>query len=189
MLATNTPMHYRAGTVGRLLPGIEHRIEPVPGLDGGGHLSVKEPNVMLGCVRLEAPGRLEPPEGGWHDTGVIVELGDEGFVTVIGRAKRFAKIGGEMISLAVVENLAAELRPDDQHGVIAVSDARKRERLVLATTREGADAEAFRHHVRKTGDSDLMVPKEIVNLRELPRTAIGKPDYVKLTKWIAAGKP
>ncbi|HSR72917.1 MAG TPA: AMP-binding protein, partial [Kiloniellales bacterium] len=103
VIATNTPMHYRAGTVGRFLPGIRHRLEPVPGLDEGGQLFVAGPNVMLGYVLAEAPGELRPPTEGWYDTGDIVAIDDEGFVTIQGRAKRFIKIAGEMVSLAAVE--------------------------------------------------------------------------------------
>ncbi len=73
-LATNTPMHFRAGTVGRLLPGIDWRLEPVAGIEDGGRLVVSGPNVMLGYLRAEAPGRLEPPAGGSYDTGDIVSV-------------------------------------------------------------------------------------------------------------------
>ena len=111
VLSLNTPMYYRSGTVGRLLPGIEHRLEPVAGLDRGGRLWVKGPNVMLGYLRYEQPGVLEPPEDGWYDTGDIVDLDAEGFVTILGRAKRFAKIGGEMVSLGAVEEFTTAPAP------------------------------------------------------------------------------
>src|SRR5262249_6439085 len=97
-LSLNTPMASRAGTVGRLLPGIEARLEPGPGIDAGGRLHVRGPNVMLGYLRAEAPGVLKPPPEGWHDTGDIVAIDRDGFVSIKGRAKRFAKIGGEMVS-------------------------------------------------------------------------------------------
>src|SRR5690606_22584663 len=74
VLCVNTPKRNRAGTVGRFLPGIEHRIEPVLGLEdhGAGRLWVRGPNVMLGYLRAEAPGLLQPPPEGWYDTGDIV---------------------------------------------------------------------------------------------------------------------
>ncbi len=115
----------REGSVGRLLPGIEARLEPVPGIEEGGRLLVRGPNVMLGYLRAEAPGVLQPPPDGWYDTGDIVTIDGDGFVTIKGRAKRFAKIGGEMVSLAAAEALATAVWPDAAH---AVSRCRMRAR-------------------------------------------------------------
>ena len=88
VLAVNTPMAYRRGTVGQFLPGIEWRLESVPGIDQGGILHVRGPNVMAGYLRASAPGVLEPTRSelgeGWYNTGDIVELDDDGFVTICG---------------------------------------------------------------------------------------------------------
>ena len=111
-LALNTPMFNKFGTVGRLLPGMEARLEKVEGVDEGGRLFVKGPNVMLGYLRVENPGVLERPPEGWHDTGDIVTIDAQGFIKIMGRAKRFAKVGGEMVSFAAVEALAGDLWPD-----------------------------------------------------------------------------
>ena len=126
-LALNTPMYNRFGTVGRILPGMEARLDPVPGVAEGGRLYVRGPNVMMGYVRAEKPGVLEPPPDGWHDTGDIVTIDADGFIAIRGRAKRFAKIGGEMVSLAAVEALAAELWPDSGSVIVTVPDPRKSE--------------------------------------------------------------
>ena len=121
VIAVNTPMQFKAGTAGRFLPGIDWRLEPVPGVAEGGRLILKGPNLMLGYLRAETPGRLEPPEAGVYDTGDIVSVDARGFVTILGRLKRFAKVGGEMVSLAAVESAIAALWPDRRHAVIALA--------------------------------------------------------------------
>ena len=183
-LALNTPMFNRFGTVGRLLPGMEARLEPVEGVDEGGRLFVRGPNVMLGYLRAENPGVLEPPPDGWHDTGDIVTIDAQGFITIKGRAKRFAKIGGEMISLAAVEALAAELWPDALSAVAAVPDARKGERLVLVTQKKDATRGEFQAFARSRGASELMMPAEIVFVDKLPLLGSGKVDNMAVTKLV-----
>ncbi len=133
VISINTPMYNKSGTVGKILPGMEWKLEPVPGIDEGGRLHVRGANVMAGYLRAEKPGVLEPLIDGWHDTGDIVTIDEDGFVKIRGRAKRFAKIGGEMISLAAVETLAAELWPGALSVVSSLPDAKKGERLVLLT--------------------------------------------------------
>jgi acyl-[acyl-carrier-protein]-phospholipid O-acyltransferase/long-chain-fatty-acid--[acyl-carrier-protein] ligase len=178
VLAINTPLANRSGTVGRLSPLMEARLEPVPGIEEGGRLYVRGPNVMLGYMRAENPGVLEPPEGGWHDTGDIVAIDAQGFISIKGRAKRFAKIAGEMVSLSAVEALAAELWPAVTSVVVALPDARKGERLVLMTTDASATREAIARFARQKGASELMVPADILVVPGVPLLGSGKPDYV-----------
>jgi acyl-[acyl-carrier-protein]-phospholipid O-acyltransferase / long-chain-fatty-acid--[acyl-carrier-protein] ligase len=178
VLAINTPMFNRLGTVGRLMPGMTARLEPVPGVEEGGRLYVKGPNVMLGYLKADNPGVIEPPLEGWHDTGDIVTIDAQGFVTIKGRARRFAKIGGEMISLAAVETLAAELWPDALTAVATVPDPRKGERLVLVTEKPGAKRADFQSFAKSRGASDLMVPSDILVVDKVPVLGSGKLDYV-----------
>ena len=142
-LASNTPMFNKFGTVGRILPGMEARLEKVEGVEEGGRLFVRGPNVMLGYLKVENPGVLEPPAEGWHDTGDIVTIDEQGFVTIKGRAKRFAKVGGEMISLAAVEALAAELWPDRPSAVVAVPDRARASGSILVTQHKSATRGEF----------------------------------------------
>ncbi|HVG52621.1 MAG TPA: acyl-[ACP]--phospholipid O-acyltransferase, partial [Xanthobacteraceae bacterium] len=183
-LALNTPMFNKFGTVGRLLPGMEARLEPVPGIDEGGRLYVRGPNVMLGYYRLENPGVLEAPPEGWHDTGDIVTIDADGFITIKGRAKRFAKLAGEMISLAAVEALASELWPQAMSGCATAPDPRRGERVVLVTTQKDATRAAFQAFAKSKGASDLMVPADIIVLDKLPILGSGKVDNVSLTKFV-----
>jgi acyl-[acyl-carrier-protein]-phospholipid O-acyltransferase/long-chain-fatty-acid--[acyl-carrier-protein] ligase len=177
VIALNTAMHCRPNTVGRLLPGIEHRVEPVQGIEGGGRLHVRGPNVMLGYFNADEPGALRPLADGWYDTGDIVSIAADGFVTILGRAKRFAKIGGEMVSLTAAEALVFSLWPDDQHAVVQVPDARKGERLVLVSTRSGADMNALLTHARDRGVPEIMVPRALLPVAAIPLLPTGKVDY------------
>ena len=175
-----------------MLPGMEARLEKVEGVEEGGRLYVKGPNVMLGYLRVENPGVLEPPAEGWHDTGDIVTIDAQGFITIKGRAKRFAKIGGEMISFAAVETLAGELWPNAPSAVASVPDARKGERLIMMTQQPNASRAEFQAFARSKGASELMTPSEIVYMEKLPLLGAGKIDNMavaKLVKEMAAAKP
>jgi acyl-[acyl-carrier-protein]-phospholipid O-acyltransferase/long-chain-fatty-acid--[acyl-carrier-protein] ligase len=187
VIAVNTPMHFQAGSVGRLLPGIEARIDAVPGIADGGKLSIRGPNIMAGYFKAEAPGLLQPPVDGWHDTGDIVTLDESGFVTIRGRAKRFAKIGGEMVSLPAVETYAASAWPGADHAVVTRADPRKGEQLVLFTTEAGARAADLQAWGRTNGIAELAIPRDIRIVAALPVLGTGKLDYVTMTK-VAAGE-
>jgi acyl-[acyl-carrier-protein]-phospholipid O-acyltransferase/long-chain-fatty-acid--[acyl-carrier-protein] ligase len=182
VLAVNTPMFHRPGTVGRLLPGIETRLDAVDGLLTGGRLSVRGPNIMKGYLRADEPGVIEPPTDGWHDTGDIVEIEEGGFVAIKGRAKRFAKLAGEMVSLAAVEMLAASLWPEAQHVAFAQPDPKKGERIILLTTEKNPTREAFQGHARTAKASELMVPATIRTVVEIPLLGSGKVDVVGAKK-------
>ncbi len=181
-LALNTPMFNRFGTVGRLLPGMEAKLVKVEGVDEGGRLFVKGPNVMLGYLRVENPGVLERPPEGWHDTGDIVTIDDQGFIKIMGRAKRFAKVGGEMVSFAAVEALAGDLWPDAVCAVVSVPDARKGERLLLYINNKEATRADFIAFARARHASELMFPAEVIFMEKLPMLGSGKVDLLTLAK-------
>jgi acyl-[acyl-carrier-protein]-phospholipid O-acyltransferase/long-chain-fatty-acid--[acyl-carrier-protein] ligase len=161
-----------------LLSGIEARLEPVHGITGGGRLFVKGPNVMAGYIFHDKPGVLVPLRDGWHDTGDIVGFDERGIVTIMGRAKRFAKIGGEMISLAAVEGIVASLWPENNHVVLSMPDARKGEQLVLMTDRLGADRQSLAERAKAEGLPELWTPKTVLVVREIPLLASGKIDFM-----------
>jgi acyl-[acyl-carrier-protein]-phospholipid O-acyltransferase/long-chain-fatty-acid--[acyl-carrier-protein] ligase len=181
VLAMNTPMANRPGTVGRLSPLMEARLDPVPGIEEGGRLSVRGPNVMLGYLRTENPGVLEPLAEGWHDTGDIVAIDAAGFITIRGRAKRFAKIAGEMVSLSVVETMASALWPQAVSVAVSIPDQRKGERIVLLTTQKDADRAAMQRQAKATGATELAVPADVRVVDKVPLLGSGKTDYVAAT--------
>jgi acyl-[acyl-carrier-protein]-phospholipid O-acyltransferase/long-chain-fatty-acid--[acyl-carrier-protein] ligase len=182
VIAVNAPAFNRIGTVGRLLPFVEPRLEPVPGIEDGSRLIISGPNIMLGYYRAENPGVIEALLGGSHDTGDIVAIDAQGFVAIKGRAKRFAKIAGEGVSLASVEDLVAGLWPDHVAAAIAAPDPRRGERVILATTKPGAtlaDAQAW---MKTRGASEIMHPSSVHVLEEIPLLGSGKVNYVALAK-------
>ena len=181
-LAVNTPMHFKAGTVGRLLPGIAHRVEPVEGIADAGRLFVRGPNVMLGYLRAENPGVLEPPADGWYDTGDIVQIDPEGFVTIKGRAKRFAKVAGEMVPLGAVEDLVARVWPSAMHAVVTLPDAKRGEQLVLITEQADATRAVLAAAAREAGLPEIFVPRAIAHVSKVPILGTGKIDYVSAGK-------
>jgi acyl-[acyl-carrier-protein]-phospholipid O-acyltransferase/long-chain-fatty-acid--[acyl-carrier-protein] ligase len=192
VLTLDTAMRNRPGSVGRFLPGIEWRLDAVAGIDTGGRLYVRGPNVMLGYLRETAPGILEPPEDGWYDTGDIASVDNAGFVSIVGRAKRFAKIGGEMVSMAAAEALVQSVWPEAQHAVISVADARKGESLLLVTTRHVADAKAILGAARARMMPEIMVPRAVLCVPSVPLLGTGKVDYPavqRLAEAARAGAP
>lgn len=182
LISFNTPMYVKKGSVGRLLPGMEARLEEVPGITEGKRLFVRGDNIMQGYMKADNPGVLQPPEDGWHDTGDIVDIDKDGFITILGRAKRFAKIGGEMVSLTAIETIVNSIYENEVSGVVAISDPKKGEQLVLITTHENADPSEIKTAIKNAGLNDLGSPSKILYVKEPPLLGTGKFDYVTATK-------
>jgi len=180
VLSTNTPMHSKSGMVGRLVPGIDYRLEPVSGIFEGGKLIVKGPNIMKGYLLLDNPGIVVPTDNGWYDTGDIVDIDDNGFITIKGRVKRFAKIAGEMVSLTAVETYLSSLWPEFYHAIVSISDNKKGEQLVLVTDCKEAERRLIVSYVKDHGISELSIPKQIIKVDEIPLLGTGKTDYVAI---------
>ena len=190
VIAGNTPLANQPGTVGRLMPGMEYRLVTVPGLEEGQRLQVRGPNVMLGYLLHDKPGVLVPPATelgeGWYDTGDIVTIDANGFVRICGRAKRFAKVAGEMVSLTSVEVLASKAWPNALHAAIAVPDARKGEQVVLLTTVEGAERATLLAQAQNDGVAEISVPRQVKYVHNMPVLGTGKIDYVAAAKLVEA---
>ncbi|MFA6189773.1 MAG: bifunctional acyl-ACP--phospholipid O-acyltransferase/long-chain-fatty-acid--ACP ligase [Sulfuricurvum sp.] len=184
VIAVNTQMAYRSGRVGQILPRIEHQLINVPGIDDGGILHVKGPNIMSGYLRDSNPGILEKPSSdageGWYDTGDIVQLDADGFVKIIGRVKRFAKIAGEMVSLESVEKLALLASPIFLHASSSHPDEARGECIVLFTTDEHLKREVLQQAAREQGFPEIAIPRKIVCIPAIPVLGTGKTDYVTL---------
>jgi acyl-[acyl-carrier-protein]-phospholipid O-acyltransferase/long-chain-fatty-acid--[acyl-carrier-protein] ligase len=185
VIAVNQPGHNHPGTVGRPLPGTEVRFESVPGIEKGGRMLVRGINVMVGYLHPDSPGELQKLPEGWHDTGDIVSQDEEGFLTIRGRLKRFAKIGGEMVSLAVVENVASTLWRDHDHAAAVLPDKRKGEQIVLLTTYPKADRTEFQRWAQDHGVNELSLPRKIFQVPAIPVLGTGKMDIGAVQKLAA----
>jgi acyl-[acyl-carrier-protein]-phospholipid O-acyltransferase/long-chain-fatty-acid--[acyl-carrier-protein] ligase len=181
VLAANQPGDIRAGTVGKMLPSIETRLEPVEGLEEGGRLFVRGPNIMAGYLSADRPGEIQEPEDGWYDTGDVVSMDEQGYISIRGRVKRFAKIGGEMVSLTVVENCAGAIWPGLMHAAITLPDDRKGEQIVLVTEGGDVDRTRLRTWMQSHGVPELAVPKKIVVVDSVPVLGTGKTDFHGVT--------
>lgn len=186
VIAVNTQMAFRSGTVGQLLPGIQHTVVPVAGIEHGGVLHVKGANVMSGYLRSSNPGVLEKPSSdagdGWYDTGDIVSIDSDGYVRIQGRVKRFAKVAGEMISLESVEKLALLCSPTHAHAASSQPDESRGETVVIFTTDASLKRDALQQTARENGYPEIAVPRKIVSLSAIPVLGTGKTDYVTLKR-------
>ncbi|GAB6141115.1 hypothetical protein JCM14076_18440 [Methylosoma difficile] len=186
--AVNTPMDFKGGTVGRLLPGMRYQLEPVPGIEAGGKLHVAGPNIMQGYLYADRPGELVATESlfgkGWYDTGDIVNVDDDGFVSIKGRSKRFAKVGGEMVSLTAVESYAIKAWPDAHHAAVSLPDPKKGEQVVLVTTKKQARLSELSEVC--TGVAQVALPKKILIVDAIPVMATGKINYPAVTELVSS---
>ena len=181
VVAANSPGYLRMGSVGRMLAGIEWHIKPVPGVEEGvGRLVVKGPNIMGGY--LMADGTVSRLDDDGYDTGDIVRIDDDGFVHIQGRAKRFAKIGGEMLSLAQIEEVIQEIWQDNMHALTTVPDESRGEVLVLLTERQSPDRDELRRGMAHHGLPELALPKRIIHVESIPKIGVGKVDYQRVSE-------
>jgi acyl-[acyl-carrier-protein]-phospholipid O-acyltransferase/long-chain-fatty-acid--[acyl-carrier-protein] ligase len=184
VISVNTPMQNKPGTVGNFLPGIRYEIEPVPEIKQGGRLLISGPNVMLGYLSKELPGEVIPPSHGWYDTGDIVEVDVDGYLTIKDRAKRFAKISGEMISLTAIENIIYDLWSDKHHAILSIPDAKKGEQLILVTDHKLATRQGLIKFFREKGLSELSLPRRLYFIDLMPLLGSGKVNYMAVKDWL-----
>jgi acyl-[acyl-carrier-protein]-phospholipid O-acyltransferase/long-chain-fatty-acid--[acyl-carrier-protein] ligase len=190
VVCINSPLEPRVGSVGRFVPGLKWKLEPMDGVPEGGRLLVRGPNVMRGYLNPDAQAKFKALDG-WYDTGDIVKVDEDGFAYVLGRLKRFAKISGEMVSLTAVEDTLAGAFPQFglrcQVAVVAVPDDDKGERLVAATNESKLQLEDLRAVIRGKGFSNLCVPREIRWVKEIPKLGTGKVNHRELASMLARG--
>ncbi len=184
VISVNTHDEHKPGTVGKLFPAMEYKLEPVDGLEKGARLLVKGPNVMLGYLKADQAGVIQP-QGAWYDTGDIVDVSADGYISILGRAKRFAKIAGEMVSLTVVEELAYDIDPEKGHAAIAIPDDKRGEQILIYTESPGITKESLIATAKKRGVPEICLPRQILRIDLIPRLGSGKVDYISLKNSMA----
>lgn len=186
-ISVNTPMASCFGSAGRFMPGIQYRLEPVGGVEEGGRLFVRGPNVMKGYLNADANAAFQQL-GGWYDTGDVVGVGEDGFIHILGRLKRFAKVSGEMVSLAAVEEALAGAFPEFgfrcEVAVLSRPDEDRGEVLIAVANEPKLKLDHVRAVLKEKGFSNLAVPKELRYLREIPKLGTGKVNHRELTKLV-----
>ncbi len=188
LISVGSDIYYKRGSVGRLMPGMEYQLEPVEGINEGGELVLKGGNIMLGYLRETNPGVIEAPKDGWYHTGDIVTIDERGFIEIKGRAKRFAKIAGEMVSLTAVEEALKNLWPDFMHAALRIPDEKRGEQLFVYTTKPEPNLEEIKQSFKTQGLSELWAPKNVKHIDEIILTGSGKFDYVKMEELAKAEK-
>ena len=189
VIAVNVPSGTRHGTVGRLLPDIEYRIEPHEGIAEGGVLHVRGPNLMKSYLHDLVEERSSLDDG-WYDTGDIVTVDADGYLVIKGRKKRFTKIAGEMISLGFIEDEVAKLSPEHHHAAIAIENLEQGKPLLrLYTNDPNLNASKIREHFGAERIPNTWLPREVVYMPELPVLRTGKVDYQTLQKLASGATP
>jgi acyl-[acyl-carrier-protein]-phospholipid O-acyltransferase/long-chain-fatty-acid--[acyl-carrier-protein] ligase len=181
------PAPIKEGTVGQPIPGVSIKVldretgEPVaPGEEGV--LWVTGPNVMLGY--LDRPDLTAGViDDGWYNTGDIVRIDDEGFITITGRQSQFSKIAGETVPHLLIEEsisaILAELGEEDLHAAVtAVPHARRGERIVVVHTPLPISAGQLTRRLHELGLPTLFIPSpdSFVEVESLPMLGAGKID-------------
>lgn len=188
VISCTSPRDIRPGYCGQLMHGMETRWEKIEGYDEGERMSVRGPNVMLGYLFANNPGVLVPPPDGWHDTGDIMALTDDGHLAVRGRVKRFAKIGGEMVSFASIENMVGTLWPESNHVVTSLPDPRKGEQLILVTDNKEVERTSILAHAKAEGYPELWVPRSVISVEEIPVLGSGKVNFGAVQDLVKSGE-
>ncbi|KAF3980943.1 MAG: AMP-binding protein [Methylococcales symbiont of Hymedesmia sp. n. MRB-2018] len=184
VISVNTIMDFKKDTVGRFMPEMKYKLETIAGIEDAEQLHVYGPNIMQGYLLPDNPGKLVPPESkygkGWYDTGDIVNVDNEGYISIRGRSKRFAKVSGEMVSLTAVESHATKAWPDAQHASTSILSTRKGEEVILLTTQKGATSKQL--SASAEGVHSIGLPKKILVVDAIPVLATGKTNYLEVNK-------
>ena len=172
-ISVNTKDNYKIGSVGKFMSNIDYKIENIEGYDEGGLLYIRGKNVITHYLN-------QSKKFDWYNTGDVVRVDEDGYLYILGRLKRFAKIAGEMISLSQVEEFPKKFWPNNTSVVCSIKDNEKGEALILITDKKNPDLQKLNRFMKDEGLSNLYLPKKIKFLEEFPILGSGKIDFKKL---------
>ncbi|MBP5616149.1 MAG: AMP-binding protein [Alphaproteobacteria bacterium] len=186
LVTANNHIYNRFGSIGKTVPGVQYKIEPVPGIEKGGELVIKGPNIMLGYIMPDNPGVLVPLQDGWYHTGDVVDIDELGYIYIKDRIKRFAKIGGEMVSLNAVQDMVISayewMGAEFSYGIVSIPHESKGEQIVLVTNNTQVKQEVLHDYIKNNGMSELFLPRIILYHDKIPAFLTGKTDNITLKK-------
>jgi acyl-[acyl-carrier-protein]-phospholipid O-acyltransferase / long-chain-fatty-acid--[acyl-carrier-protein] ligase len=184
----------REGTVGRPARGVRVEVrDPETGAVLGpgerGLLWVTGPHIMLGYLNQpDLTGAVI--QDGWYNTGDVVTTDEDGFITIVGRESRFAKVGGEQVPFAAVEEALAMLTGGSDDGapravVTAVPDESTGERLVVIHTALDRSPDELVKELAKAGLPRLFIPSPVdfYEIDTMPLIGIGKVDLEAINRF------
>ena len=184
VVTVNNRIFCRFGSIGQFLPAIQYKLKKVEGISKGGELCVKGPNIMMGYISPEDYHKIIPLNDGWYATGDVVEIDDLDFVFIKGRLKMFAKIGGEMVSLLLVENIAREVNPKGNYAALSIEHETKGEQIILVSTDKNFSLDKMATIIKQRDYSDLLLPRTVLYKEEIPSLPSGKRDNTSLRQWV-----
>ncbi len=181
-----------AGSVGMPLPGTCFRVvdpdsfEELP-LGEDGLILISGNQVMLGYLNdPERTAEAIREEDGlrWYVTGDKGHLTESGFLVIVDRYSRFAKVAGEMVSLTRVEQAVGDTLADEgvELAATAVPDARKGEKIVLLACGEDLEESSIRDALGEAELDPLLRPAHILVVEEIPKLGSGKLDLTRLKR-------
>jgi len=179
VISVNSQKFNRPGSTGKVIPNVQVRIE---NLETGEECATRQVGKILVKGDSVMKGYYDDPEltaevlvDGWYNTGDMGFLDEDGFLWHAGRFKRFAKIGGEMISLVKVENILEKYLPQGVSCcVVEVSDRKKGSEIVATVSREVNKTAILRKMLNEL--PVIALPRQFIVIEELPMMSTGKID-------------
>lgn len=183
-ISSNYPGNNKPGSIGKVIPGVEVRIE---NYETGKECSVGEVGKIMVRGDLVMKGYFDDLEEtsmrirqGWYDTGDMGYFDNDGYLWHAGRLKRFVKIGGEMISLVKVEDVLERFLPKDVSCcVVEIPDAFKGAKIVAAVTRKIDEKDVLKKMSEYL--PNIALPKQFLVIEDLPKMGSGKIDFRGVT--------